>query len=310
MNTIRRTRNSEAGTPDLQTGGGQTRTQEPQSEPAKHAGQAIRALFSRHFAVDRSGVSLLSSVFQCLPVSLRCRVLSVFCLLPSALLHGQSPAADDFHPIVGGDYPAVHALAVQADGSILMGGWFSALGDQPRANLARLNADGTLDLNFRSGANEMVNCFAVQSDGKIVVGGAFSQLGGQARSGVARLNLDGTLDLGFNPWVGYLGWGALAAQPDGKLVVGGLFGLGRLEANGTVDSSFKADANGEVMSLALSPDGNILVGGDFTVLCGQPRTNLARLNPDGTLDDGFDPGPNRAVYALAVQADGKILAAP
>lgn len=213
----------------------------------------------------------------------------------------------------------MHALAVQADGGILLGGLFTAIGEQPRANLARLVADGTLDLNFQPGANEMVHCFAVQSDGKIVVGGAFSQLGGWTQRGLARLEADGTVDLGFSAALGGSGPAgcyALAVQPDGKLIVGGYFNtlnwqshnnLGRLEADGTVDFTFQADADGEVRSLALQPDGKILVGGEFTVFCEQPRTNLARLNPDGTLDENFAPGASGSVYALAVQADGKIV---
>ncbi len=213
----------------------------------------------------------------------------------------------------------MHALAVQADGGILLGGLFTAIGEQPRANLARLVADGTLDLNFQPGANEMVHCFAVQSDGKIVVGGAFSQLGGWTQRGLARLEADGTVDLGFSAALGTPGFSecyALAVQPDGKLIVGGYFNtlnwqshnnLGRLEADGTVDFTFQADADGEVRSLALQPDGKILVGGEFTVFCEQPRTNLARLNPDGTLDENFAPGASGSVYALAVQPDGKVV---
>ncbi len=315
MNTMRRTRNAEAGTPELQTGGGQTRVREPRSEPAKRAG---RALLSRHFAIVRPGVRLLPSVSQCLRFSRRCGLLSATWLLSSALLHGQSPAADELYAILGGA-PEVHALAVQADGSILLGGWFTAIGEQPRANLARLSADGTLDLNFHPWANEMVHCFAMQSDGMIVVGGAFSQLGGWTRNGLARLNADGTPDSGFSASLGasgYAGCYALAVQPDGKLIVGGYFNtlggqphnnLGRLEADGTVDFGFQADADGEVKSLAILPDEKILVGGYFTELCGQPRTNLARLNSDGTLDAGFDSGPIGSVYALAIQPDGKIV---
>ena len=121
--------------------------------------------------------------------------------------------------------------------------------------------------------------FAVQDDGKTVVGGGFSQLGGQARKGLARLNADGTMDFGFSASLGasggYAVCYALAVQPDAKLIVGGYFNtlggqlhnnLGRLEADGTVDFSFQANADGEVRSLALLPDGKILVGGEFAVL--------------------------------------------
>ena len=223
--------------------------------------------------------------------------------------------------MVGGNYPAVHALAVQADGSVLLGGSFSAVGVQPQMNLARLNADGTLDSHFDSEANDIVNALAVQADGKMLVGGAFTQLGGQAHSGIARLNADGTLDNSFFATVGGPGFAtvySLALQPDGKIVVGGAFAtlgwqthnnLGRLETDGTVDTWFTADADGEIYSLALQPDGKILVGGSFTMMApdGSGRTNLARLNPDGTLDSGFDPRPDGSVWSLAVQADGRIL---
>jgi uncharacterized delta-60 repeat protein len=126
--------------------------------------------------------------------------------------------------MVGGNYPAVHALAVQADGSVLLGGSFSVVGVQPRMNLARLDPDGALDSHFDTGANDMVNALAVQADAKMLVGGAFTQLGGQARSGIARLNADGTLDSGFFAAVGGSGFAtvySLALQPDGKIVVGG-----------------------------------------------------------------------------------------
>ena len=51
---------------------------------------------------------------------------------------------------------AVNALAVQADGRILVGGNFTtmgggAAGNTPRNRIARLNPDGTLDPNFNPG---------------------------------------------------------------------------------------------------------------------------------------------------------------
>jgi uncharacterized delta-60 repeat protein len=83
--------------------------------------------------------------------------------------------------------------------------------------------------------------------------------------------------------------------------------LGRLNADGTVDSAFNAGADGYVYSLAVQTDGKIVVGGAFKTLNGQTRTNLGRLSGDGTLDTGFNPAPNSGVESLVVQADGKIL---
>ena len=86
--------------------------------------------------------------------------------------------------------------------------------------------------------------------------------------------------------------------------------IGRLNADGTLDTNFNPPARGGVNCLALQPDGKILVGGYFTALGGQSRTNIGRLNADGTLDTSFNPtvgSPNWTVISLAVQADGKIL---
>ena len=216
-----------------------------------------------------------------------------------------------------------YSLALQADGKILVGGWFSTLGGQPRNYLGRLNADGTLDSGFNAGANGWVGSLAVQADGKIVVGGAFSEWDGQWCYYIGRLNadgtLDGTLDAERNP--GTAGVACLAEQADGKILVGGDFTTGletgnnicRLNAGGTVDSGFNPGTDYQVNSLAVQPDGKILVGGDFTTLCGQSRNAIGRLNADGTLDTGFNPGAGHNspyspwVYSLAVQADGKIL---
>jgi len=83
---------------------------------------------------------------------------------------------------------------------------------------------------------------------------------------------------------------SLALQADGKILVGGAFGtlggqsrnsIGRLNADGTLDTSFDPGAGGGiygVCSLAVQPDGKILVGGEFTTLTGQARQCLGRLN--------------------------------
>ncbi|MBA3833129.1 MAG: delta-60 repeat domain-containing protein [Chthoniobacterales bacterium] len=229
----------------------------------------------------------------------------------------------------------VLALELQGDGKILVGGSFTALtgtgsSSTPRNRIGRLNPDGTLDLDFDPGANKPVRDLAVQPDGKIVVAGDFTTLGGGGTGTIAhkrlgRLNADGTLDASFNP-IANLPVRAVAAQADGKILVAGDFTtlrsgggttvrnhLGRLNPDGTLDTSFNPGANGLVEELALQANGRILVAGDFTTLGGggtgtTVRNKLGRLNADGTLDTSFDPGANLAVLALAIEADGKIFA--
>ena len=221
-------------------------------------------------------------------------------------------SADAFNPSANG---TVYTTAIQADGKILVGGAFPMLGGQSRANMGRLNADGTLDTSFNAGANGTVDTLAVQADGKILVGGSFTTLGGQSRNRIGRFSSDGTLDTNFNPGANSSVY-CLAPQVDGKILVGGAFSwlggpqctnVGRLNADGTQDSTFHANASGAVYSLAVQADGTILIGGAFATLNGQPRSNLGRLNADGSLDPTFDPGAGSTVSGLAVQADGKIL---
>src|SRR5690349_390242 len=75
----------------------------------------------------------------------------------------QSPVADAFNPAPAGSFSSVSSLAVQADGRILVGGYFTSLGGQNRTNIGRLNADGTLDTSFNLRAIDGVSTFAVQA---------------------------------------------------------------------------------------------------------------------------------------------------
>ena len=231
----------------------------------------------------------------------------------------------------------VLALAVQPDGKILLGGDFTTVGSggtgtTPRARIARLFANGTVEASFDPGANDHVKAFVVQADAQILVGGDFTTFGGggsgmTARNHIARLNLDGTLDTSFDPGANQTAVIVLAVQADNKILVGGTFTMlggggsgiytrnfiGRLYADGTLDNNFDPGANSSVRAVALQPDGKILLGGDFTTLGGggighTARSRLGRLNPDGTLETNFNPGANSTVQALAVQADGKIVA--
>ncbi|MBK8036893.1 MAG: choice-of-anchor D domain-containing protein [Verrucomicrobiaceae bacterium] len=109
---------------------------------------------------------------------------------------------------------------------------------------------------------------------------------------------------------------ASALQPDGKMLIGGLFTvvggaahnrIARLNANGTLDTSFNPDVNNTVNCIAVMPDGKIIIGGFFTSVNGTTRNRVARLKSDGTLDTGFDPNADAEVYCLAPQPDGSIL---
>ena len=222
---------------------------------------------------------------------------------------------------------AVQALALQADGKVIAGGYFTqyragaTIAPVNRNYLARLNADGSVDTTLDPTSNGRIVVQAVQSDGKVIVGGNFSILGGVTRNFLARLNANGTVDTTFAPVANDI-VNAIVVQANGQIVIGGAFTnvsgiprryLARLNSDGSVDAAFDPAPNAQITALALqSADQKIVVGGAFTAL--QPNgtsatTNrgfIARLNPNGTLDS-FDPGANSSPTVITVLSDGKIL---
>lgn len=224
-----------------------------------------------------------------------------------------SPGADNF----------VHALALQTDGKILVGGDFTTVDGIARNRIARLNINGRIDTTFNPGlgANDTVYSIVVQPDQKILIAGRFTTVDITNRNSIARLNIDGRIDTSFNPGAGadnpiY----AMGLLEDGKIVVGGAFAsfrgvpmpfLALLNPNGTLASGFNTGTgpNGAVRAVAVQKDGKIVIAGDFTEYNGILRRFIARINPNGTLDTSFDPGlgPDASVRAVAIQPDGKII---
>ncbi|MBX2912300.1 MAG: T9SS type A sorting domain-containing protein [Cyclobacteriaceae bacterium] len=117
----------------------------------------------------------------------------------------------------------VRSVVVQADGKIVLGGYFYAFNGTGQNYIVRLNDDGSVDNTFNTGALGGVEVVGVRSDGKIIVGG---------QGLFIRLNPDGSpdnsLSVGTGPDGKIL---ATAFQPDGKIFIGGEFvsynGIGR-----------------------------------------------------------------------------------
>jgi len=151
----------------------------------------------------------------------------------------------------------VTTVAVQADGQVLAGGWFSSYNGVSQNRLIRLNADGTPDAAFNANTrfpSLPVYSVAVQADGKLLVGGNFASYGGDATKNLlVRLNADGTRD------------GTFANGPGFNInLVGGVVG------------NF-------VACVAVRADGKVLAGGNFTSYDGATSQNFfVRLNADGT----------------------------
>jgi len=223
----------------------------------------------------------------------------------------------------------ISSVAIQDDGRILIGGYFTTYDGTEQNRIARLNIDGSLDASFEVGTgfnyNPADESIWVRPDGKILVAGSFSQYNGATCESIALLNEDGSLDEGFNAGTGTDNLIICSClQPDGKLLIGGYFNyfngvqrpcVARVNEDGSPDLSFNPDleqaAEGMVHGIIEDTDGKIILSGNFDSYGGVPANYIARLNPDGSHDTSFDAGDGLDYYELAhsmaIQPDGKIV---
>ena len=204
-----------------------------------------------------------------------------------------SSVMDGFNPAPNN---SVFTTAIQPDGKILVGGYFTTIGDQAVDRLARLNPDGSLDASFSTPTiNSFVRFITLQPDGKILIGGEFTSVGGEEHKYIARLLPDGDVDSEFTASISTSELYAIAVQDNGKILVGGLFGqvnnvdrinLARLNSDGTLDTTFTAQTapSGSIQALAIQPDGKILVGGSYDNLAGSGKNYFGRLYQNGAFD--------------------------
>ncbi len=239
-----------------------------------------------------------------------------------ACLNADGTLDATFSPITASN-GIVRTTAIQSDGKIIIGGYFTYYNETQKNRIARLNIDGTLDSTFNigGGANSTIYTCAIQNDGKIIIGGDFYTYNGTIKGYIARLNVDGTLDDAFNSGTGANNIVCTTAiQSDGKIIIGGYFTsyngtpinhIARLNVDGTLDVTFNPSegANISIHTIAIQSDGKIIIGGNFTTYNGTSRNKIARLNANGTLDASFNPGTgaNNCILTTAIQSNGKII---
>jgi uncharacterized delta-60 repeat protein len=236
-----------------------------------------------------------------------------------ARLHPDGSLDTSFAAGVGADN-LVSDVVRLSDGRFLIGGDFASYGGVARSRIARLHADGQLDLSFDPGAgfDEWVRAIVAQSDGRVLVGGFFTMYDGVVRKGVARLQANGALDASFDAGAGFNGgiYG-LSVQPNGHVLVGGTFPnyevLRRLRPDGSPDGTlaFSTSSGNGLFDVRVLPDGKLLVAGDLFGFGMFGPSGFARLESDGAADRSFNAiaGPNHAVRRIVHQPDGRILVA-
>jgi uncharacterized delta-60 repeat protein len=191
----------------------------------------------------------------------------------------------------------VQSIAIQSDGKLVIGGFFTTFNGVTVNRIVRLNSDGTRDTAFTTNTgtafNNIVFSITIQSDGKLVIGGSFSSFNGATVNYIVRLNSDGTRDTTFTTNTGTafnFTVLSIAIQSDGKLVIVGSFiifngatvnYIVRLNSDGTRDTTFTTNTGtafgSTVRSIAIQSDGKLVIGGDFTSFNGATVNRIVRL---------------------------------
>jgi len=199
-------------------------------------------------------------------------------------------------------------------GGWFIGGYFSFVEGEPRANLAHVLADGRLadwaptvwgESRYRpyEPLHPAVHALALRGR-QLFVGGTFSTVNGQPRNNLAVLDAQtGTL-LPWNPNPN--GEVRCFALHGPRLFIGGYFttigdsaraGLAEVDAAGT-PTNWNPGADRAVLAMAIAR-GTLYVGGQFDRVAGEKRNSVAAFDLASGLLTTWDPalGPARAYVA-------------
>ena len=220
----------------------------------------------------------------------------------------------------------IESIAIQSDGKILTGGFFTTFAGSPQNRLIRLNSNGSKDTTFDIGGGFgpfVVESLAINSNGNIFVGGDFTTFSGSTQFRLIRVNTDlTTINENFNIQTGFDGnVESTSINSDGKISVGGSYTtfsgssqnrLIRLNTDGSKDTTFDIGTGFNIIVYSVATDSNkkTLVGGEFSTFNDSTQNRLIRLNLDGSKDTTFDIGTgfaNAGVYSIVLDSNGKIL---
>jgi hypothetical protein len=237
----------------------------------------------------------------------------------------------------------VNALAIDAQGSVYVGGVFTQAGSVTGVNrIARFdpatNSWSALGTGANNGVNNDVHALAIDGSGRVYVGGSFTQAGS-----VTGVNRIARFDPATNSW-STLGSGsnngvnsntsveALAIDAQGRVYAGGTF----TQAGGvTVNRIARFDPNNSatpwsalgsgsnigvsggsffvvVNALAIDGSGRVHVGGFFSTAGNVSANNVARFDPASNTWSVISASPNNgvngSVNVLAIDGSGRVYA--
>jgi len=231
---------------------------------------------------------------------------------PFVRLNADGSLDSTFNPAI----PSLAFMVVQPDGKLLV---------YNSGTIKRLNSDGSIDPTFNfSSVNPMASSkFLLLPDGKIIYESSDSD-----SKNFRRLNADGSEDTSYFVGAGYdlsTYLNCMLALPDGKVLVGGYFSnyngvafenLMRLNADGTVDTSFVFDTDAQttqvpaVTDLTMDSSGRIIAAfGSYLYAYNLANFfgSVVRINNNGTIDATFDIDLQNGASYIAVLPNQDII---
>jgi uncharacterized delta-60 repeat protein len=243
-----------------------------------------------------------------------------------------------------GGVDRIHAMALQANGSIVAAGISGT-----NFGVARYTSGGALDPSFGNGGtvvtsigngDDLANAVAIQPDGKIVVVGYVNTSGGR-NIAVVRYTAAGKLDTTFHK-TGIVTRDiggendfatSVAIQSDGRILVAGGTGTSgqtflvvRFNRTGGLDSNFGSGGISKISvpssdswanAIGLQTGGKIVVGG-YAYNGSRITSALARVNANGSRDASFGSAGSvvtsfgqaiDVIHAMMILGDGSIVVA-
>jgi trimeric autotransporter adhesin len=216
--------------------------------------------------------------------------------------------------------PTVHTndtvwTSLRVGDTVYLGGAFTSVNGKPRSGLAAINANTGRLTAWAPKANGAVLALAASPSGdSIYAGGEFTSVNGIARGHVVAISAStGRVRKEWNahadlPVYSLATWGR-------RVYLGGEFrkvnGSNRLHlaavrrGEGKLYANWAPTTNGIVRTLALSPNKRRLyAGGNYSVISGKRRPNLAALHPATGAVKDWSPNPkvdnDYEVFDLAV----------
>ncbi|WP_194288436.1 hypothetical protein [Ornithinicoccus halotolerans] len=223
-----------------------------------------------------------------------------------------SAAVSDQHTRTAQTNGVVYAVA-QVGGLTIIGGEFTAVGNQPRQNLAALRADGTVDPTFAPSVDGVVRAIDGSSDGTTVfVGGEFAHINGAPRAALAALSVSG----GLVDWRADTNGIVYAVEVSGdRLYAAGTFTsiadvarrrLAALDVStAQVFKPFNPWPAWTVKDIAVSPDGTkVYATGGFNRIGAQDRNGAAEVLASTGEATDFNPQRGGVGLAVGLSPDG------